>query len=182
MEDFEQKFATFVETLKKNSINVSTVMIAAIKAALIEAHLDGGSFKGNEIIRKKRVNGYNLYMKERMQQLKEIQPDVDSNHRMTQISDEWKKLSETEKESWKDKAKALPIEEIHIPIRIKKEPKEKKPHQISGYQLFVREKMSELKDSVPPKERMTQIGGLWKGLSENDKEGYKTRASAIPPQ
>jgi len=44
-------------------------------------------------------------MKERMSQLKEN--DMDSNHRMTQISDEWNKLTEEVKADWKEKAKAI---------------------------------------------------------------------------
>lgn len=184
MDSFEDKFTHFIEILKASMITVNPVLQATLKTALIEAQFDrcvsvgGGS---NNVIRKKRVNGYNLFMKERMQQLKMSAPDIDSNHRMTQISEEWNKSTEEVKEGWKAKAKAIPVEEFKIPIRLKKEVKEKKPHQISGYQLFVREKMPELKDKVTPKERMTQIGGMWKALPEEQKESYKTRASAMPP-
>jgi hypothetical protein len=179
MESFEQKFDTFSEILAKNTNVVTPVLKATLKAAMIEAHFNamGG---GNEVIRKKRVNGYNLFMKERMLQLKTSTPDMDSNHRMTQISEEWKKLTEPTKEEWKTKAKALPVEEVKISLRARVK-KEKKPHQISGYQLYVREKMPEMKEKVPPKERMTQIGGLWKALPQDQKDIYKTRASALPP-
>ena len=179
MEPFEQKFAAFLEYLKKN---VDSNMVwndkftTTLKAALVNAKFDQ-MVGGNVVIhKKKRVNGYNLFMKERMTQLKET--DLDSNHRMTQISEEWNKLTPEEKETWKQKAKdAFPPEPAKLQIKLKKERKNTK---LSGYQLFVREKMVELKDKVTPRERMSEIGKMWQLQTEEQKTAYGTRAAEIP--
>ena len=44
-------------------------------------------------------------------------------------------------------------------IKTTKEPKE--PKEPTAYQLFVKEKMSEVKDKFPPKERMKEIAKMW---------------------
>ena len=37
----------------------------------------------------------------------------------------------------------------------------KEPKEPTAYQLFVKEKMSEVKDKFPPKERMKEIAKMW---------------------
>ena len=44
-------------------------------------------------------------------------------------------------------------------IKTTKEPKE--PKEPTAYQLFVKEKMPEVKDKFPPKERMKEIAKMW---------------------
>jgi hypothetical protein len=39
---------------------------------------------------------------------------------------------------------------------------DKEPKELTAYQLFVKEKMPEVKDKFPPKERMKEIAKLWK--------------------
>lgn len=184
MEAFEQKFNTFIDTLKKNpdlKLTWTDKMVTAFKAGLVNATFDvmtGGGSTQSVVIRKKRVNGYNLFMKERMAQLKEV--DHDSNHRMKQISEEWNKLVETDKDNWKQKAVELvPVESTKTQVKTKKP---KKSNQISGYQLFVREKMVEIKDKFAPKERMGEIGKSWKLMTAEEKEAINTRAKAIAPK
>lgn len=48
-----------------------------------------------------------------------------------------------------------------------------KTPKMSGYQLFVREKMDELKYSLP------QIGNMWKALSDEQKGIWKTKAEEL---
>lgn len=176
MDSFETKFTTFLEILKtKSPLLVAPPMVEAIKVSMIEAQLNQ---EGGAVSRKRRVNGYNLFMKDRMKQMKESDPTGDSNRRMTLISAEWKVLSDELKGEWKQKASDLPQEPIHLKV---KKSATKKPHQLSGYQLFVREKMSEIKETVPPKERMGQIAGQWKTYNQEQKDAYNIRASQIPP-
>tara|TARA_B100000497_G_C7249714_1_gene179347 strand:- start:110 stop:379 length:270 start_codon:yes stop_codon:yes gene_type:complete len=42
----------------------------------------------------------------------------------------------------------------------------KEPKELTAYQLFVKEKMPEVKDKFPPKERMGAISQLWKEKKE----------------
>ena len=46
----------------------------------------------------------------------------------------------------------------------------KEPKKSTAYQLFVKEKMSEVKNKFPPKERMKIISLLWKEWKENKME------------
>ena len=39
---------------------------------------------------------------------------------------------------------------------------DKEPKELTAYQLFVKEKMPEVKDKFHPKERMKEIAKLWK--------------------
>ena len=170
METFEAKFATFVDVLKKtDSTLVTDKTTAVLKASLLAAKFD--QVAGSAVQRKKkRLNGYNLFMRERMSVLKDSV--TDSNKRMSQISDEWKQLSEEQKTEWKDKATA--ITEAPVKLQIKDKTKTQK---WSGYQIFVSEQMSKLTD-IKPKERMKTIGDQWKALSDDQKAPYKTKAEA----
>jgi hypothetical protein len=144
-------------------------VIAKIKVALLEVKFDQVDVTP-AVVAKKKLNGYNLFMKEQM--LKYKDSDMDSNARMTKISDDWKALTVEERDSWKQKAKDLvPPEKLQIKL------KKQKVSKLSGYQVFVREQMTELKD-LKPKERMTEIGTRWKALPDSKKEEYKVKATA----
>lgn len=168
MSTFEQKFTAFLKTA---GITLPEDAIAKIKGFLQEFKADqAGGAVAPVVVAKKKLNGYNLFMKDRMTKLKES--DLDSNARMTQISDEWKALKEEEREAWKQKAKDL-VPPEKLPIKLKKQ----KVAKLSAYQVFVREQMTELKD-LKPKERMTTTGSRWKALPEAKKEEYKVKATA----
>ena len=179
METFEDKFAHFVVALKKEAGTTWTeVILEQIKKAMVESRLDSMYICQMASPKKKKVSGYNLYLKERMLQLRKT--DIDSNHRMQQISEEWKKMDATEKEAWKTKAKNLAAPEpVKLRLKLKKRgnKKEKRNTKWSGYQLFVSENMNTLGAEIKPKDRMTEIGKRWKSLDETNKGEYKKRAS-----
>jgi len=172
MESFEPKFATFVDILRKTDATLaSDKTVPVLKAALLAAKFD--QIGGSVIVRKKKkLNGYNLFMKDRMVVLKETESD--SNKRMSKISGEWKQLTEEQKGGWNGKAKELSEAPVKLQIKIKDK---SKPQRWSGYQMYVSENMSKLVD-IKPKERMKTIGGQWKGLSDTEKETYKAKALA----
>lgn len=170
MESFEQKFTTFTDILKKSDPTILTDKNTAIlKTALLAAKFDQVAGAAPQR-KKKKLNGYNLFMRERMSVLKETV--TDSNKRMSQISDEWKKLSVTEKTDWKGKATTLSETPVKIQVKIKDK---SKPLKLSGYQIFVKENMAKLID-VTPKERMKTIGEQWKALSIEQKDAFKLKA------
>ena len=173
MESFESKFATFVDILKKTDATILTDKnTAVLKTALLAAKFDQIAGGVTMLRKKKKLNGYNLFMKERMNVLKETV--TDSNKRMSQVSEEWKKLSEEEKTGWKDKATALSEVPTKLQVRIKDKTKSQK---WSGYQIFVSENMAKL-TGVTPKERMKTIGEQWKALPEEQKDAFKLKAEA----
>src|ERR1700733_2716571 len=54
--------------------------------------------------------------------------------------------------------------------------------KLTGYNLFMREKMAEFKaQGVPSGERMTKVGALWKASSETDKAVWKAKADGLAP-
>ncbi len=60
------------------------------------------------------------------------------------------------------------------------EPKLKK---LSGYNVFLKDKMVDLKEqNIPAGERMSKIGGLWKELGEEEKSVWNKKASDSRPQ
>jgi hypothetical protein len=124
----------------------------------------------------KKLSGYNLFMREKMAELKE--QGVPSNERMGKVSQMWKTVGDAEKQEWKDKAAALAP--ASSPTKAKKAKKEG-PKKLSGYQIFVREKMPEVKadESIEPKGRMGAIGKLWKALSETDQGTWKSKAEKV---
>ena len=146
MEQFEQKFAVYLEEIKKNPL-WNEKLIEPIKAAMIVAKFD--QIDSIVISKKgKKLNGYNVFMMEKMPILKKEKPTLDSNTRMTEISDEWGKLTAAEKESWKDKAKLLNSTTNKLQLKLKKKIRKDKPKKLSAYQVFVSEQMIALKESA----------------------------------
>jgi len=172
MSSFEGKFLTFLTELRKTT-PVSDQLSESLKKALQSVKWDQ---VGSGLVvqrRKKRLNGYNLFMKDRMGQLKETVSD--SNQRMSKISEEWKTLPDEEKTLWKSKALEFVDAPTKLQVKMKSKPKDK-PQHWSGYQLYVSENMSTLVD-IKPKERMSAIGKLWKGLTPDQQQDFKTRAT-----
>jgi|UniRef100_A0A6C0BKK1 hypothetical protein len=172
MEAFETKFAVFVEYLSKLKTELQVSDLESIKTAMISAKFDQVCV----FPKKKKLNGYNMFLKSRMAELQDKEPD--SNKRMKQVSEEWGKLTETVKEEWKKKAKEAspPLDQSQVKIK-----KTRKPQPISGYQVFVRETMESLKE-IPPRERMKEIGKRWKALKPEEQQAYKTKAGGEKPK
>lgn len=134
-------------------------------------------------VKQKKVSGYNLFMKETMAQLKA--QEVPSTERMGKVSKMWTDLSETDKNSWKEKAAALTP--VSAPVDVsqqggKKEKKPKKertgPSKRTGYQIFIKDNMVVVKTdaTIDSKGRMGKLAGMWKALSETEQAIYKKKA------
>ena len=129
----------------------------------------------------KKLSGYNLYMREKMAELKE--QNVPSGERMTKVSQMWKTLNDEEKATWKVKAETLvPAATVTKTAESKPATKEATgPKKLTGYQFYVRETMAVVKAnaSIAAKERMAEIGKMWKALKDEDKAAYKVKAEAL---
>ena len=123
----------------------------------------------------KKLSGYNLYMREKMAELKA--QNVPSGERMTKVSQMWKALKDDEKGAWKTKAGSL------VPVVAKSTATKTSsgPKKLSGYQLYVKETMPvvKVKTEIPAKERMAEIGKMWKALKDDEKAGWKTKAEKL---
>ena len=119
----------------------------------------------------KKLSGYNLFMKEKMAELK-VQ-NVPSGERMGKVSQMWKAVSEEQKTEWKKKAGTTVTTTATTQ-------KSSGPKKLSGYQLYVKKTMSVMKaNNIPAKERMTEIGKMWKALSEAEKGNWKVEAETL---
>jgi len=123
----------------------------------------------------KKLSGYNIFMKEKMAELKAQQ--VPSAERMGKVSVLWKALSEEEKAEWKVKANQI----APVSVTVKATEKTAGPKKLSGYQLYVKETMPivKVKVEIPAKERMAEIGKMWKSLSEEQKAEWKAKAEKL---
>ena len=114
----------------------------------------------------KRVTGYNLYMREQMKVIKEQVKD--GAERLRMIGASWKKLTPEQQEVYKAQAKA-----------VSPPPKEKvaKAGHLSGYNLFMKDRMAVLKEQIKDgKERLTAIGAEWKALPKEQQAVWNTKA------
>ena len=123
----------------------------------------------------KKMSGYNLFMKEKMAELKT--QDVPSGERMGKVSQMWKLVPDEQKTEWKTKA-GLIVGPTIVVANTKKEPGSKK---LSGYQLYLKATMPEVKvnGEIIAKDRMGAIAKMWKSLSEEQRGEWKTKASAV---
>lgn len=114
----------------------------------------------------KRVTGYNLYMRDQMKVLKETVKD--GSERLKMIGASWKILPEEEKGKYKEQAKA-----------VSPPPKEKAKsgHKLSGYNLFMMERMPALKEQIPVgTDRLKAVAAEWKALPQEKKDEWKAKA------
>jgi hypothetical protein len=175
----DAKFELFWKAVKDGPYDLPDEMKASFQAAIKTAGYDQASAGGTVTVTKlkKKVNGYNLFMKEQTAKLKA--DNVAPDQRMAEVAKLWKLLTDADKLEWKAKAAALPdpvgttttVVQAGTPTS----------RSLTGYQLYVRETMPQVKadTTIPAKSRMAKIGSLWKAL-EKDKQGeFSTRAKGM---
>jgi len=125
----------------------------------------------------KKLSGYNVFMKEKMAMFKA--ENVPSGERMSKVGALWKTLSDEEKAIWKGKADSTAPVVTTTTAPVSSTPKG--PKKLSGYQLYVKETMPivKVKAEIPAKERMAEIGKMWKALKEEEKAAYKVKAEQL---
>jgi hypothetical protein len=127
----------------------------------------------------KKLSGYNLFMKEKMAELKT--QNVPSAERMGKVATAWKALSDTQKGEYKAKADGAAPSATATADKPAQVAEAKAPKKLSGYQLYVKEQMAVLKSNtaIAAKDRMTEIGKTWKALSDAQKAEYKVKAEKL---
>ena len=119
----------------------------------------------------KKSSGYNLFLSAAMKG--EI---YDAKQSMTEAVSLWQNLTMDEKNHWNDKAKEKNAQNITSSgdeVVIKKATKkktEKGKRPMSGYNLFTKVKMAELKENkeIEAKDRLKEIGKQWKELTKEE--------------
>ena len=180
----DAKFETFWTALNQCPYDLPEEIKPFLKKAVQDAGfytsqtvVTGGGGGGTAVAtatKVKKLSGYNLYMREKMAELKT--QNVPSGERMTKVSQMWKTCKQEEKDAYKSKAGAL------VPVAAKASKATKAatggPKKLSGYQLYVRETMPTVKvdASIAAKERMGAIGKLWKALSADKQAEWKVKA------
>jgi len=131
---------------------------------------------GTTVTKTKKLSGYNVFMKEKMAEFKA--QNVPSGERMSKVGALWKTLSEEEKGVWK--SKAAQVEPVTVTVTASA-PKSTGPKKLSGYQLYVKETMPivKVKAEIPAKERMAEIGKMWKALKDEEKAAFKVKAEQL---
>jgi hypothetical protein len=125
----------------------------------------------------KKLNGYNLFMREKSVELKS--QNVPSGERMSKVAALWKLVPDATKAEYKQRAAnitstAIAASPLSSPLP--KAPK-KGSGQLTGYQLYMKEKMAELKtQDVPGGQRMGKVATMWKALTDSDKKEWSNKA------
>lgn len=125
---------------------------------------------------KKPSTAYILYCKDELPRLKQEQPNVNQKDRLSLAGQNWKTLSDKEKEPYyqleaKDKKRYQKEMEEYVPTT--EVTKQKKPP--TGYNEYCRQRIPQLKEEYPdvlPKDRMGIAGAEWKALPDSEKEKY----------
>jgi len=176
----ETKFETFWAALGQCPYDLPV----EIKPHLLIALKSSGFFDvptvqptqvGTTVTKTKKLSGYNVFMKEKMAVFKA--ENVPSGERMGKVGALWKTLSEEDKAIWKAKADSTAPQTVTTVVSSTP----KGPKKLSGYQLYVKETMPvvKVKAEIPAKERMAEIGKMWKALKDEEKAAYKIKAEQL---
>lgn len=122
----------------------------------------------------KGKTGYSLFMQNQLAELKK-DPSVSGPERMKKVVAAWKSLTTEQKKDWSNQAAGSStvvgtVSTVSAPTTTKAA---RKP---SGYNLFMKNKMPEVKASVSADQRMSTIGAMWKALNETQKAAWKAAA------
>jgi hypothetical protein len=183
MTSFASKFELFYQKLNECPYDLPSelkpVLLESLKHAGFDAvttvTVTAAAAKGTD--GKKKLSGYNVFMKEKMAELKA--ENVPSAERMTKVGSMWKALSDADKKIWNDKAKGTTSSTASVEHEtVSGETKIKK---LSGYQLYVKETMPAVKvmADIKSTERMTEIGKRWKALSKDEQLTWTNKAKSM---
>jgi hypothetical protein len=124
--------------------------------------------KKKKVVRPK--TGYNLFVADKIKEIK----DVDQKEKMKHVGELWKKASAKEKSKYTDQAAKLKKEfEEANPVE-----KKKSKRGLSGYNVYMREKIKQVKGDNQ-KEKLMSVSSSWKKLSEKEKQEYKDEAKKL---
>jgi hypothetical protein len=168
---FESSFRLFLGYIEESEYDLPEELKDLLKEWLKRA-----GFCVSGVVSGKRLSSYNLFMREKMFELKSS--GTDSRMLMSEASKIWKTLGEDAKSEWKLKASAENDANGALSVCKTKRKKKPGPKKLSVYQMFVKGMMPELKSdlSLLARDRMGKIGELWKCLSAEEKSVWRLKA------
>ena len=159
--NFDQKVAIFkAEVLKTLDLpdEAMAILIAALKTAKFDEPevktitVVGTSPAPSVVSGDKKLNPYNVFMKDKMKELKDL----------SAVAAAWKALSETDKAVYKSKCDAHNATVVPSgAVGVKK--------SLSGWQLYMKTQMKIVKD-------LKIIGANWKALTKDQQGEWNTKA------
>lgn len=174
----ENKFNVFWQVLQKEcpyelTDDLIPYMMEGLKRAGFDEKnvIDTTKKRKENDSKPKKISSYNIFLKETMSKLKE--DGVEYGNKMKEVSIRWRALSDEEKLEYKSLATGLDLDTLKSQHSVSKVNK-----KMSGYQLFIKENMSTIKNdsTIAPKERLSKIANLWKNLSDEEKDGWKQKS------
>ena len=153
----------FVECIKKAELDKPQIITQTVASTVTSTQ------------KTKKLTGYNIFMKEKMADLKA--ENVPVGERMVKVSEAWNALSNEHKLVWKQKADLL--EPVNVVS--KGTPAKKGPKSMTGYQFYVKEQMPTVKvnDQIAAKDRLSAIAKMWKTLDAEQHAAYKVKAGLV---
>jgi len=184
----DNRFEQFVSFIKKEGFDLDDETTKIIQDAINKIYLDtpvtktkatkATKAKVAKTTNAKKTN-YQKFVTSETARLKKEDPTMTGVDRKKQISTAWKAFSPQEKKDYvshvsdNDSGSESPVD-----VAVKS-PKTKK---LSGYNLYMREKMTSLKEtsgSVNGKDRLREVAASWKSLSDDEKKEMNLKAKAI---
>lgn len=191
MSDFEQFWAIICDKM----------VLPEVAKDIIQDAWDQIRSQPTPLIKQKRtrpLSGYNLYMKDQLLAMRD-NCDLCGSERMKEVGRRWRELTPNQQNVWHDKAsEEVPLSPTHAPPSSPTQPPQiasasSPPPQVApttspsppvlvrraptGYNLFLKDRMTEFKDrKVPAKQRMRHIGDLWRKLTPQEKKDWTERA------
>eukprot|EP01025_Chloroclados_australasicus_P015037 TRINITY_DN1713_c0_g1_i1.p2 TRINITY_DN1713_c0_g1~~TRINITY_DN1713_c0_g1_i1.p2 ORF type:complete len:213 (-),score=17.74 TRINITY_DN1713_c0_g1_i1:257-895(-) len=124
--------------------------------------------KPKKSVKPKRVlSAYNLYVKEQFPKYKQRDAQAKAPQIMTQLSQAWKRLSETEKAPFQQSAAQMKKQKEEL-VKLKKA----SSGPLNGYAQFVKDNYSKVKaqnPSVPSTGIIKKLAVIWKGMPQSDR-------------
>jgi len=177
----DNRFEQFVSFITKEGIDLDDETTKIIQDAINKIYLDTPvkTTKDTVVKTKKATNSYQKFVTSETARLKKEEPTMTGVDRKAQISTAWKALSPKEKKEYvSDVSDNDSGSESPVDVEVKS-PKTKK---LSGYNLYMREKMTSLKetsDSGNGKDRLKEVAASWKSSSDDEKKEWNQKAKAI---
>ena len=190
---FEKQFETLFTLLNESEYDINSPFKKVIKDAVegsgfcsepkqvggfphnpLESKIKKGANGG--VPRGKKLSGYNLFLSGAMKGAL-----YDAKQSMTEAVSLWQNLTQEEKDKWNEKAKNHNEQgdvDAQNPPKKPGKKSAKGKRKPSGYNLFTKAKMVELKENaeIEAKDRLKEIGRQWKELTQEERDEWNVQA------